>query len=49
MQINKIISWNVNGFNSARKRRQVYHWLNKQNSLITCLQEVHIKNSEQKF
>lgn len=49
MQINKIISWNMNGLNSASKRRQVYHWLNKQNSLITCIQEVHTKNFDQKY
>lgn len=49
MQTNKIISWNVNGLNSAHKRQQVFHWLNKQNILITFLQEVNIRSTEQKY
>lgn len=49
LQMNKTISWNVNGLNSAKKRRQVFHWLSKQNSSIICLQEVHIKGSDVKF
>lgn len=47
LQMNKILSWN--GINSAKKRKNVFHWLNKQNSLITCLQEVHIKESNKFF
>lgn len=44
----KIISWNVNGLNSARKRRQVMHWLAKQNCNVISLQETHVKNADVK-
>lgn len=49
MQNLKLISWNVNVLNLARKRRHVYHWLNKQNCYIICIQETHIKNTEDKY
>lgn len=49
MQKLKLISLNVNGLNSARKRRHVFHWLNKQNCNVICIQEAHIKMGEEKF
>lgn len=49
LQSNKVIAWNVNDLNSIKKRRQVFHWLDKQKSIITCLQELHIKKSEKKY
>lgn len=45
----KLISWNVNGLNLARKRRHIFHWLNKQNCNVICIQEAHIKRGEEKF
>lgn len=45
----KLIFWNVNGLNSTRKRQHVFHWLNKQNSNIICVQEAHIKKTEEKM
>lgn len=49
MQRFKFISWNVNGLNSARKRRKVFHWLAKQSCDVVCLQETHIKKTEEIF
>lgn len=43
------LSWNVNGMNSPQKRKKVFYWLNKQNLNVTCLQEVHIKQIDEKF
>lgn len=45
----KLILWNVNGLNSARKRKHVFHWLNKQNCNVICIYEAHIKKGEEKF
>lgn len=49
MQNLKLISWNVNGLNSAIKRKRVFHWLGKQNCNIICMQETHIKKTEIKY
>lgn len=43
------ISWNVNGMNSKRKRKHIFHWLVKQNANLICLQETHIKQSDIKY
>lgn len=49
MQKLKLISWNVNGMNSAKKRRHIFHWLNKQSCNIICIQEAHIKKTGEIF
>lgn len=49
MQKLKILSWNGNKLNSANKRKQVYHWLIKQNANVICLQETHIKKMDKKY
>lgn len=44
METLKLISWNINGLNSARKRQHV-----KQKCNIICLQEAHIKKTDCKY
>lgn len=48
MELN-CISWNINGLNSPQKRRKITHWLSKQKCSIICLQEVHIRNKDNKY
>lgn len=45
----KLVTWNINGLNSPQKWKKVFYWLNKGNYSVTCLQEVHIKQSDQKY
>lgn len=45
----RIMSWNVNGLNSANKRRRVFHWIKKQKCDIIGMQETHIKRSDSKY
>lgn len=45
----KLVSWNVNGLNSQKKKRSVYYWLEKQKRDIVYLQEVHIRNMDSKY
>lgn len=49
MQKIKLISWNINGMNSAKKRRHIFHWINKQACNIVCIQETHIKKADAKY
>lgn len=49
MQSLTIISWNVNGMNSAQKRKHIFHWLGKKNCSVVALQESHIKKSDIKY
>lgn len=44
-----LLSWNVNGMNSAAKRKRVFHWIKKQKCDIVSIQETHIKKSDLKF
>lgn len=44
----KLISWNVNGLNSARKITCI-SLVKKQNCDVICLQAAHIKKAEEKF
>ena len=38
-----IITLNVNGLNAPIKRHRLAEWIQKQESYICCLQEIHIK------
>ena len=38
-----IITLNVNGLNSATKRHRLAEWIQKQDSYICCLQEIHFR------
>lgn len=49
MESIKAISWNVNGMNSAQKRKHIFHWLLKQKCNIIALQETHIKKTDVKY
>lgn len=44
----KIISANVNGMNSPRKRNSIFQ-LEKYKADITCIQETHIKEKDEKY
>lgn len=44
----KFLTWNVNRLNSPQKRK-VFCLLNKQKLNVTCLQEVHIKQKDNKY
>lgn len=45
----KFLSCNVNGLNSPQQRKCLFYWLNKHNFSLICLQEVHIKRSDNKY
>lgn len=49
MESLKIISLNVNGMNSANKRKHIFHWLGKQRPNIVALQETHINHKDTKY
>lgn len=49
MEALKILSWNVNGLNSAGKRKRVFNWIKKQNCNVIGIQETHIKNTDNKY
>ena len=38
-----IITLNVNRLNSATKRHRLAEWIQKQDSYICCLQEIHFR------
>ena len=42
----RILSVNVNGLRNARKRQNIFHWLNKHNIDITLIQETHCESVE---
>ena len=39
-----IITLNVNGLNAPTKRKSLAEWIQKQNSYICCLQEIHFRS-----
>lgn len=45
----KILSWNVNGLNSPRKRKIVFHWIKKQKCDVVCLQEMQMRKKDSKL
>lgn len=45
----KILLWNMNGLNSPKKWKQIYHWIKKQKRDVIGLQETHIKKTETKY
>ena len=42
----RILSVNVNGLRNARKRQNIFHWLNKHNIDITLIQKTHCESVE---
>ena len=45
----KICSYNCNGLNDAKKRKDVFDFLRKKKADIYCLQETHLIEKSEKF
>uniref|UniRef100_A0A670KHH1 Reverse transcriptase domain-containing protein n=1 Tax=Podarcis muralis TaxID=64176 RepID=A0A670KHH1_PODMU len=45
----QLLSWNCNGLNLPRKRRQVFHILKREQLDIICLQETHVTRIHRKL
>ena len=41
-----VITLNVNGLNAPTKRQRLAEWIQKQDSYICCLQEIHLKTGD---
>ncbi|CAI5789675.1 Hypothetical predicted protein [Podarcis lilfordi] len=45
----QLLSWNCNGLNLPRKRRQVFHILKREQLDLICLQETHVTRTHRKL
>uniref|UniRef100_A0A670ILE0 Reverse transcriptase domain-containing protein n=1 Tax=Podarcis muralis TaxID=64176 RepID=A0A670ILE0_PODMU len=45
----QLLSWNCNGLNHPRKKRQVFHILKREQLDLICLQETHITRAHRKL
>ena len=44
-----LISLNINGFSSPIKRHRLTDWLQKQDPIVYCLQETHIREKDRHY
>jgi exonuclease III len=44
-----LISLNINGLNSPRKRHRLIDWLHKQGPTFCCLQETHLRDKDRHY
>ena len=44
-----LISLNINGFSSPIKRHRLTDWLQKQDPIVCCLQETHIREKDRHY
>jgi hypothetical protein len=44
-----LISLNINGLNSTIKRHRLIDWLHKQDPIICCIQETHLRDKDRHY